>query len=314
MKAPRVYPLIALCAVAATLPLLAGRAAAEDSSLDCVISPKSSIKLGSPEDGILTEVLVDRGAKVNKGDLIAKLDMEVERLTAEMARLQAQNDVEIRTGHAQVDFRQKEVARLDNLRSRDAVSEKLYDEADIERQLATLSLEANRTEKRMAEVEYERARARLDRRSIRSPVDGVVVDVTMSPGEYAHEQTPLMTIAEIDPLHIECFVPVLRYKTVKTGMLAEVKPEAPVGGIYKAKVTVVDPVFDAASRTFGVRLELPNPDYKLPAGLRCSVRFLNTDSAASDSDVKRSATEWLSAVRKYKGESVAGEPDGSTRE
>jgi hypothetical protein len=39
-------------------------------------------------------------------------------------------------------------------------------------------------------------------------------------------------------------------------------------------VTVVDRVFDAASSTFGVRLELPNPDYSLPAGLRCRIRFL----------------------------------------
>jgi hypothetical protein len=36
---------------------------------------------------------------------------------------------------------------------------------------------------------------------------------------------------------------------------------------------VVDPVIDAASGTFGVRLELPNSDYRLPAGLRCKVRF-----------------------------------------
>jgi RND family efflux transporter MFP subunit len=310
MKAPRIYPVIALCAVAGTL-LLAGRAAADESSLDCVISPRSSIKLGSPEDGILKEVLVDRGAKVKKNELVARLDMEVERLTAEMARLQAQTDVEVRSGRAQVKFRQKEVARLENLRSRDAISEKLYDEADIEQQLAALTLESTEMEKRMAAVEYQRAQARLDRRSIRSPVDGVVVEVTMLPGEYVHEQTPLMTIAEIDPLYIECFVPVLRYGTVSPGMLAEVKPEPPVGGTYSAQVTVVDSVFDPASRTFGVLLELPNPDYMLPAGLRCSVRFVNTASTKPDGDLERSVTEWLSAVRKYKDVETAGPETGS---
>jgi multidrug efflux pump subunit AcrA (membrane-fusion protein) len=41
----------------------------------------------------------------------------------------------------------------------------------------------------------------------------------------------------------------------------------------EAKVTVVDRVVDAASGTFGVRLELPNPGYKLPAGLKCKTRF-----------------------------------------
>jgi RND family efflux transporter MFP subunit len=255
---------------------------AQDAPLDCVITPKATIELGSSEDGILNDVLVERGDKVKTGDLVARLDGEVERLSAEMARLRAQTDVELRSGHAQVEFREKELHRLENLRRRDAVSEKVYDEADIERQLATLSLEAAEMEKQMARVEYQRAKAQLDRRSIRSPVDGVVVDVAMSPGEYVHEQTPLMTIAQIDPLNIECFVPVLRYPAVAYGMQAEVKPEGPVGGTYSATVTVVDQVFDAASRTFGVRLDLPNPDYALPAGLRCSVRFLPSDKANAD--------------------------------
>jgi membrane fusion protein (multidrug efflux system) len=38
-------------------------------------------------------------------------------------------------------------------------------------------------------------------------------------------------------------------------------------------VTIVDQVFDAASGTIGIRLELPNSDYALPAGLKCQVRF-----------------------------------------
>lgn len=47
-----------------------------------------------------------------------------------------------------------------------------------------------------------------------------------------------------------------------------------MNGASAATVTVVDRVIDAAIGTFGVRLSLPNPDYRLPAGLRCQVRFL----------------------------------------
>ena len=62
-------------------------------------------------------------------------------------------------------------------------------------------------------------------------------------------------------------------------MLAEVEPEAPVGGRYRATVTVVDTLFDASSGTFGVRLSLPNPDLSLPGGLRCKVSFLDQAGA-----------------------------------
>ena len=60
---------------------------------------------------------------------------------------------------------------------------------------------------------------------------------------------------------------------MKTGVSAEVSPENAIGGTYTAKVTVVDHVLDAASSTFGVRLELPNPQRQLPAGVKCKARI-----------------------------------------
>ena len=59
----------------------------------------------------------------------------------------------------------------------------------------------------------------------------------------------------------------------ETARKAAVRPEEPIGGIYTATTTVVDQVLDAASNTFGVRLALPNPGLRLPAGIRCKVSF-----------------------------------------
>jgi len=44
---------------------------------------------------------------------------------------------------------------------------------------------------------------------------------------------------------------------------------------------VVDTVIDSASDTFGVRLRLSNPQYVIPAGVRCQIRFLSEASALS---------------------------------
>ena len=82
-----------------------------------------------------------------------------------------------------------------------------------------------------------------------------------------------MKLAQIHPLRVEVIAPVALLGKLTSGMTADVMPEAPVGGVHSAKVTVVDRVVDAASGTFGVRLELPNPHYRLPAGLKCKVRF-----------------------------------------
>jgi multidrug efflux pump subunit AcrA (membrane-fusion protein) len=113
----------------------------------------------------------------------------------------------------------------------------------------------------------------LKQRTLRSPIDGVVVERLLVPGEYQNEQTPILTLAQIDPLRVEVFVSTAYYGQIRAGSKAEVRPEQPVGGAYAAVVTVVDRVLDAASGTFGVRLALPNPDLQLPAGIACKVSF-----------------------------------------
>ena len=109
-------------------------------------------------------------------------------------------------------------------------------------------------------------------RRLRSPVRGVVVERILSPGDLAGRE-PVLKIAQIDPLRVEVFAPISLLGKIRVGRKAQVRPEAPVGKVHSARVTVVDRVVDAASGTFGVRLELPNPRYRLPAGLKCKVRF-----------------------------------------
>ena len=109
-------------------------------------------------------------------------------------------------------------------------------------------------------------------RTIRSPIAGVVVERLQHPGELV-KQEPILKLAQIDPLRIEVFAPLAMLGHVKVGSMAEIRPSSLPGGTYNARVTIVNKVMDSASATFGIRLELPNPDHRLPAGLHCSVHF-----------------------------------------
>lgn len=71
---------------------------------------------------------------------------------------------------------------------------------------------------------------------------------------------------------------------VGVDLIAEVTLLEPIGGSYQASEKVVDRVLDAASGTFGVRLVLPNPDYRLPAGIRCEARFPFDQASRCDDD------------------------------
>ena len=125
----------------------------------------------------------------------------------------------------------------------------------------------------LAQLELARAIELLKQRIIRSPINGVVVARALGPGEYAFDQAHLLTVSQIDPLNVEVFVPLSQFGRIRPGTRAEVYPEDPVGGGHPAIVTIVDQVFDAASGTIGIRLELPNPEYAVPAGVKCRVRF-----------------------------------------
>jgi len=110
MTRQQLRKVVAACAIAG-VQLAPGALHAQDDALDCVMEPRSTIEIGSPEEGILAELLVDRGDRVKTNALVAKLDADLERLTAELARLRAEADADIRSGRAQVEFRRKEVVR-----------------------------------------------------------------------------------------------------------------------------------------------------------------------------------------------------------
>ena len=124
----------------------------------------------------------------------------------------------------------------------------------------------------LAKLELKKAQALLGRRTIKSPISGVVVERYVSIGEFVDSQ-PLLRVAQIDPLRVEVIVPSLMFGRIQPGTTATIIPELPEFGEHTATVTIVDRVIDSASNTFRVRLELPNPEDQVPSGLKCMVRF-----------------------------------------
>lgn len=265
--------LIVLPVVLIASPGLTQDQKADANQFNCLIQPKMTLKLGTPVPGLISELLVDRGAIVKKGDVIARLESGVEEAAVELARARAANDSTVRSNQAKLEFQQRKEERTKQLRKTDAISVSVADEAETAAKVAQVDLDEAEINIRLAQLDLARASEVLKQRTIRSPIDGVVLARALGPGEYAFDQAHLVTLSQIDPLNVEVFLPLSQFGRIHPGTSAEVYPEEPVGGRYRAVVTIVDQVFDAASATIGVRLELPNPDYALPAGLRCQIHF-----------------------------------------
>lgn len=262
------------CGVLAIFIIFAASASgyAKTIVLDGLIEPSMIVNIGSPVPGILQTVKVDRGKMVKKGQVVARLKSDVERVTMELARTRAEMESGIRVAEARLKFSLRKQERFEELYKKEVIPFKEMDEARTESELALMELEESKDNRLLAEMEFKRSREILRRMSIRSTISGVVMERFLAPGEHVEDQ-PILKVAQIDPLYVEIFAPLELLGGVKVGMTADLAPEEPVGRVYKARVTIVDRVVDAASGTFGLRLELPNPQYNLPAGLKCKVTF-----------------------------------------
>ena len=239
----------------------------------CLIEPQQVLKLAAPVQGVVATVTVDRGDRVRRGQLLAQLDSEVEEAAALIAQVRAANDTAVQSGRARLEFLKRKQGRNERLRTTDAVSFAQMDEATADARVAEAQLREAELNVAMARLEARRAEGQLQQRRVLSPIDGVVTERLLGPGEFRNDQAHILTVAQLDPLRVEAFLPLATFGSIKPGDSAEVVLEAPVGGRHRATVTIVDHVFDAASGTIGVRLALKNPDLSIPAGIHCRVRF-----------------------------------------
>ena len=254
----------------------------ETETFDCLINASDHVELGAPEAGLLRSVWVSRGDHVRLGQPIAELSSEVEKAQVDVARINAESDVELRSAEAKREFAAKRLSRLQSLGKSKLAPQKELEEAESDAAVAEEAVRDAVLNHAAAEADLRRAEALLAQRQILSPFDGVVVERHLSPGAYVNDQSTIATLANIDTLHVEVYIPVAYYGQIHRGDMATVFPDQPLGGRYEAQVVIVDPVIDAASGTFGVRLLLENGGWQVPAGLRCRAAFGSATTGAAD--------------------------------
>lgn len=216
-------------------------------TLECLLEPSLLANIGSSVDGVIDEVGVDRGDRVRKGQVVARLRSGVEAAAVKLSQ-------------AQVEFAQRRAERNEALYKQQLISAQERDEMV--------------TEVKLREEELNRNQETLALRTITSPLEGVVVERKLAPGEFIRaEKSVVARLAQVNPLNVEVIAPASMFGSLRVGMTARVSLAPHFPGTYTAKVVVVDKVIDAASGTLGVRLQMPNPDNKIPAGLKCSVSF-----------------------------------------
>lgn len=262
----------AALAIATVFALGSAAAAQPVIGNDCLLEPQSTARLGAAARGVIRTIAVDRGDTVTKGDILVELERSEEESRRNLARLAAENETAIALAEKKVEVAEAKLQRAASLGRKNIVSKGEVEEAQLEAEAARLERLGALIERDRAREELRGAEAALERKTVRAPFDGVVVRRLLAEGELYNEQDPILILARIDPLYAETYLPTADMARIRLGMSAEVRLES--GDIAPGRVTVIDPLLDAATGTFGVRLEVPNPDGVILAGQRCEVRFM----------------------------------------
>lgn len=215
--------------------------------------------VGSRAEGRIVSVRADLGEQVRTGSVLALVESpEVGELRGALKQAEAARDVTRRTYERE---------------------QRLY-AAEISSQKELLEAEA---EHRTAEAEYQSALARLNAVGasvgegatfpLRTSVSGTVVERNASPGQLVGPETNLFTVADLQHVWIAADVYESDLGRVRPGAPAVVLPRALAREEFAGRVTFAGGVVDSVTRTFRVRVEVPNPDRRLRPGMFAQVRI-----------------------------------------
>ncbi|WP_274627754.1 efflux RND transporter periplasmic adaptor subunit [Arvimicrobium flavum] len=190
--------------------------------------------------GRLTEFVVQSGAHVNSGQVIARLDSETEEIALERAKV----------ARDQADAK---VTRFRALRSSNATT--------------VVQLTDAETELRNAELSVHEAQVALDRRSVVAPISGIVGILPIEAGNNVTSQSAIATIDDRSSILVDFWVPERFAAAVRIGAELSATPLANPKESFRGTISAIDNRIDDKSRTLWVQARIANPADSLRAGM-----------------------------------------------
>lgn len=204
----------------------------------------ATVTVAPYSSGRLTEFMVQSGAHIDAGQVIAKLDSDTEEIALDRAKI-AREDAAAK------------VERMEALTKSKTVTSVQLTEAELELRNAELSLHD--------------AQLALDRRSVVSPIAGVVGILPIEAGNYVTSESAIATVDDRSSILVDFWVPERFAAAVKVGAEISATPLANPKESYKGAVSAIDNRIDEKSRTLWVQAKIANPADSLRAGMSFQV-------------------------------------------
>jgi len=259
--------------IAVNLLLAMPPAASHAQEIQAVTMPSANITLSFVVSGKIADILVKEGDTVEKGDLLAALHDDPERIQTEQLKVQAADRTRILSAKAELAQKMVDLEKFDAARKKGAVSEWEVEHLKLSVRMAELALQAATIEHEQYKRWHAQAVQQLARMRIVSPIPGRVEKVFVEVGEGVEKLGAVVELVRTDPLGLDVPVPLPQAQHLVAGQQAAVLfPGNPAGNPADGRIVYISSVADAASDTLRVRIEVGNPSER-PAGERVTVKF-----------------------------------------
>lgn len=237
---------------------------------DSFTEPFERRNVAAAEPGAIATVQVEEGQQVKAGEVLAELQAADLHHKLQLAKLRAQSVYKKNSAQARLLMRAKQRDALIPMLQQGHANQAEVEIAKLEHEVALAELEAALQEIRENEIQCDLIEAEIERRTIRSPIDGVVINIRADSGEYISAAEPsFAAVAQLDRLRVRFYL--------LTPVAEELVPNQSVrlllGSSYQqsceASVHFVSPVTDPDSGTTRVDVVIENPGLKIRSGIPC---------------------------------------------
>jgi membrane fusion protein, multidrug efflux system len=211
-----------------------------------LLLPGEEVKLAARTEGVIDKVLVIEGQKVRAGQPLLQVDGKEQELRVRFAEEQAKKS-------------NKDMESARKLYEEKLISRTERERVELEASSASASLELNRLQ--------------LENHTLRSPIDGYVMRMTKKAGESIARGELVAEIVNTETISVMTYLEARHLHNIELGRQVEIEPILPPGTKTLGVVVMVDPVVDAGTGIFRVKIQVNNPDDFLKTGTRAKIRF-----------------------------------------
>ena len=224
--------------------------------------------------GRIESIPVKLGDRVAKGQLITKIeDREIrEQINQAQATLDV-NKANVAQRENEVQLQQIALDRAKTSFEKGLTSRQTLEDAEARYNAAISQLNVAKAQQSQTQFRIDELKITMSNTSVVAPNAGFVSRRMLDAGAFANANTVLLTIVDIDSVRLVANLVEKGFKKVVPGVEAKVQVDTFPGEDFNGRVSRVAPVFDPATRTAQMEIEVPNPGFRLKPGMYARVRL-----------------------------------------